>query len=407
MEGNPRIFLELAGSKACAMAASLEDGLLRCDALAEVACRGIRAGEVEDLEETARAAGVALDRLSKEIGRECSEVVLNLSGRRLDCRRAEGMLMISPPGRNIRREDVLQVVTSSRQMSLDPGEEQVMAAPLEFRIDGGRGLPDPIGRPARRLQVSASVVIGPRAAQDKLEEALERIGRSASMMVVQGMACGLGSLTDREMDEGAAVVDIGHTTSAFSLFRGGAMAHTAVLGAGARHVSSDLAELLKTTFDEAERLKIEHGSAMAAGIQEADAVSLRQKGSDEERPLARRVLCEIIESRMEEIAEWSAAQIEEEGGQRPAVLVVTGGGSLLPKTVTLFGEVAGIRCRSSKPRTTGAYSSRLNRPQSTALVGMAKYVLEHEAHEFEPASGAESWRDRIRTLKSLIGGQKA
>jgi cell division protein FtsA len=407
MEGNPRIFLELAGSKAVAMAASLEDGgELRCDALAEVACRGIRRGEVEDLEETARAAGVALDRLGKEVGHHAEEVVVNISGYRLHSEITQGLLMVSPPGRLIRREDVLQVVTSSRQMSLEAGWDQVMAAPLAFRIDGGRGISDPIGRPARRLQATTSVVIGPESNLKALEGALERIGRRAEMMVVQGMASGLGSLTPKEMEDGALIVDIGQSTTTFAAFFDGAMTSTAVLGAGAGHVTSDLAELLKTSPDEAERLKMEHGSAMSDGVREEDVVTIRQKGSGEERPLQRRILCEIIESRMEEIAEWAAEQAEEIS-RKPSTLVLTGGGSLMPKTAQLFGEVIGVRARLAKPKVSGAYSSRLNRPQASALLGMAKYVLEHEADEFEPASGADSWRERIRTLKSLIGGPRS
>ena len=66
-------------------------------------------------------------------------------------------------------------------------------------------------------------------------------------------------------------------------------------------VTSDLSKLLKTTPEEAERLKLDSGFSLSKGVTDDESVSVMQLGQTQFRPLQRRVMVEIIESRMREL----------------------------------------------------------------------------------------------------------
>src|SRR5207253_2415850 len=77
-----------------------------------------------------------------------------------------------------------------------------------------------------------------------------------------GLAAGEGVLTPQELDLGVCVVDIGAGTTAVVVYNEGAARHLAVLPVGGNHVTSDIAIGLRTTLDEAERLKLNYGHTL-------------------------------------------------------------------------------------------------------------------------------------------------
>src|SRR5205823_6377085 len=110
--------------------------------------------------------------------------------------------------------------------------------------------------------------------------------------------------------------------------------YSAVIPVGGNHVTNDLAQLLRVSVEEAERIKIEYGSAVLAHIGDNESFPLTQIGWTEPKPLRRRALCEIIEARMQELFQLLQKEITTSGCQNmlAAGMVVSGGGSLLRGT---------------------------------------------------------------------------
>ncbi|MBI3721017.1 MAG: cell division protein FtsA, partial [Fimbriimonas ginsengisoli] len=323
-------------------------------------------------------------------------------GSHLEGVNAQGFVPIYPRSRTITREDVLQVINHSRQVVLPPDREQIEAIPREFRIDGQRGIQRPIGMSGGRLEVVTYLVTGQTTHLQNVEKAVSMAGRQVEQMVLQPLASGLGVLTAEELDLGVVVADVGGGTTDVAVFSGGSIAFSASLPIGGQLVTSDLSKLLKTSPDEAERLKTEAGCALARLVGEKESVTVTQLGQAEARPLQRRVLCEIIESRMREIAKMVWQQIERSGlnGMLPGGIVLTGGGSRLSGSADLFGDVLkNMRVRVGEPdvdgKAHGGYSF-------ATAVGLARYALDSFEDELVPASGVTDWKQKIRTLWSVI-----
>ena len=401
--------VDLGSSKtACLVAESDEQGALRVLASAVVPSKGLQKGAIVDIEEAVRGVDAAVREVQNSTGEDIQGVFVSVGGRGVEGVNARGYVPIYPSSRQITREDVLQVIKHSRQVSLPPDREQIQAMPCSFTIDGEKGITRPIGRTGAKLEVVTFLVTGEASHIQNVERAVSLTGRRVDQMVLQSLASGLGVLRPEELDAGAAVVDLGGGTTDVAVFRGGAIAFCATLPAGGQLVTSDLSKLLKTSPEEAERLKTEFAAATPEGVADSDTVPVLQLGQAQPRPLARRVLCEIVQSRMREIATMARQQIEKSGwsGELPGGLIVTGGGSLLTGTVAVFEEaMPGVRVRLGRPSDSGIKMRGADDPALATAIGLARFALQSCDDEFVPIGGADDWKDRIRTFWSLLSGR--
>ena len=75
------------------------------------------------------------------------------------------------------------------------------------------------------------------------------------------------------------VADIGGGTISLGLFASGGLCYTAVLPYGGNHITNDIAMGLRTSFGDAERLKIRHGCALPQQVGEDELEEARRDGS--------------------------------------------------------------------------------------------------------------------------------
>ncbi|HEY0867427.1 MAG TPA: cell division protein FtsA, partial [Fimbriimonas sp.] len=333
--------LDLGSTKVTAIAAqALEEGM-EILGVASTPCRGITRGVVTDLEEASQGIDASVRKLQKDLGTEFESFIVGISGGHIEGNNAQGIKPIVPAARHVTHQDVMEVINHSRAVMIPPDREQIQALPREFQIDGQRGIQRPVGLNGSTLEVTTYVVTGQRTHVQNTEKAVEMAGKRVEQMVLGPLASGIGVLTPEEIQLGAAVVDIGGGKTDLAVFTNGSIAYSYCLPVGSGHVTGDLSKLLKTSPDEAERLKVDDGGALATLIPERESVQVMQLGQIMLRPMQRRVLCEIIESRMREIASMVRQQIEKGGylAMLPGGVVLTGGGAQMFGTKELFEDV--------------------------------------------------------------------
>ena len=164
-----------------------------------------------------------------------------------------------------------------------------------------------------------------------------------------------------------------------------------------------MSQLLNCDFEEAERLKIGYGCAFADGIGEKEAIDVHQLGQPTARPMQRKVLCEIIESRMREVAKLIRQNVEKSGygGVLEGGLILTGGATQLPKSKELFATAMnGMPVRVIEPNIKNG------KPQVglAAAIGAISFVIQ-TSEDLSPISKSESWQDRAKGLWSMFSGK--
>jgi cell division protein FtsA len=124
--------------------------------------------------------------------------------------------------------------------------------------------------------------------------------------------------------------------------------------------------------------------------------------------MQRRVFCEIVESRMREVAVMVRQQIERSGlfGVLPGGVVLTGGGSQMPAADQLFeSTLQHLRVRRGVPKVEGQIKHSVARPELATAVGLARYAMDNTGDDLETVVGDSGWKQRVRSLWGLIGGR--
>lgn len=266
---------DLGSSKVAAMAAAFDDsGEMKILATFETPNKGVKKGAIVDLEETQRAISDCLQGLHEDLGENPSSVWITIGGSNVDSRLVRGMQPIVPNTRPISRDDVMQVVNHSRRQVLPPDREEVQAIPQSFTVDGQNGINRPIGLNGSRLEVSTLLVTAQRAALQNLERAFDNSGIKVNGYVLRSLAAGLAVLSEDQRRVGSLVVDLGAASTELAVFSNGGVVSSSSVPLGMSHVSSDLMKLLKTSPEEAEKLKLEFGCAVAALVPPDDSLSV-------------------------------------------------------------------------------------------------------------------------------------
>ena len=384
--------LDLGSTKVTCLVASAEgaDGMA-VHAVASTPCRGMRKGQVSDLAEVTRAIATVLSTVQSQVEAEFDVLVVGITGSHLEGINSQGMKPVFPPGRKITHQDVLEVINHSREISLGSDREQIQALPREFRVDGQRNVQKPVGVSGSKIEVFTYIISGQTSSLQNIERAVSDAGKRVEQMVIQPLAAGIGVLTHEEMELGVAVVDIGGGTTDLAIFINGSIAYSASIPLGSASVTSDLSTLLKTSPEEAERLKLQSGHASAKMVDEKESIEVQQLGQPVGRPMQRRVLCEIIESRMREIASLVGKELEKSpfGTALPGGVTLTGGGSALPGTDKLFeSTLPRYRFRVAEPKLSKKFEPQ---PGLAVAVGLASFTIQC-FDEFSPAEGVLPWR---------------
>jgi cell division protein FtsA len=158
-------------------------------------------------------------------------------------------------------------------------------------------------------------------------------------------------LMPEEKEAGVVLVDIGGGTTDIAMFYEGIIRHTAVIPFGGAIVTNDIKSGCMLLPQDAEKLKIKFGFAMASQAQGNQIVSIPGLKNRPAKEISVKNLAYIIEARMEEIIDIVFAEIVSSRfiDHMSQGVVLTGGGAQLNALKDLFEMRTGLECRLGYP----------------------------------------------------------
>ncbi|MGH8023093.1 MAG: cell division protein FtsA, partial [Limisphaerales bacterium] len=255
--------LEIGTSKVCAVVGEVNaDGVLNIIGLGQSRSRGVRKGEIADLaqaEEDVRNAIVEAEQMADV---EIRSVFLGVSGGHVRGFNNRGMHPVVSADREISEDDVQDVIKNAKAINLPTENSVIHAIRQHFFVDGQDGVTNPVGMLGSRLEVDVHVVHGITNRLQNSIRLVKGLQLEVEDIVFNGLASSLALLTPEQKELGALVIDMGGGTTDFVVYADGVIKHTGAIGVGGDHVSNDLAYGLKVPLSRAEKLKLEHGSAL-------------------------------------------------------------------------------------------------------------------------------------------------
>lgn len=390
--------LDIGSTKvACLIAEVRSDGTTIPVGSGVEACTGVRKGAVVDMDETVRAIRAAVENAEKSCDVRVEAVSAGVTGDHIRFVPGEGQAMVGGAARAITAGDVQRAVENSRSVPLAHDEEVLDVIPWSYRVDGRDGLSRPVGIVGSRLAVRSHVVVGSAAPVRTLAEAVERADLELSELILEPLAAGKAALSDSEREVGTILLDIGGNATNVALFHDGVLHGFGLVPIGSWHVTSDLSKLLRTSMEDAERLKIRFGTTQHTEISEEELVEVRQLGSPTPRLLRRKLLAEIIHPRMMELLAMARSVVEHFGHKRllPGGVVLAGGGSKLDGVLALAATVmdgASVRMAAVED---GGPCIPSNGPEWMTPIGLLQCAGEGMRNEHDSQQPGD-WLSNIR-----------
>ncbi|MGN6582829.1 MAG: cell division protein FtsA [Rhizobiaceae bacterium] len=356
--------------------------------------RGVKSGVVIDLDRAEQAIRLAVDAAERMARLTIDSLIVNVSAGRLKSESFSATVNLG--GHEVDASDIKRVLTAGAKQVLRAERQVVHSLPVAFSLDTERGVRDPRGMIGEALGVDMHVLSGDAAPLRNLELAVNRCHLSVERMVATPYASGLSTLVHDEAEMGAACIDMGGGTTTMSIFAEGKFVYADVMPIGGNHVTLDMAKGLSTRIEDAERLKVMHGSALPASVDDRDIVSVQPIGGEETDvpvQVPRSVMTRIIRARIDETLEIIRDRLNRSGygnnvGKR---VVLTGGASQLTGLPEAARRILGRNVRIGRPLGVAGLPEAAKGPAFAAAVGLMIYP-QVAAFESKFAAGAFSQR---------------
>ena len=368
--------LDLGSTKVCAIVAEQTDEGLDIIGIGFVPSKGLKKGVIVNIESTVQAIRAAVEQAETMAGVEINTVYAGVSGSHVRGMNQEGVAAIG--NREVSLEDVSRVLDQAKAVPL-PGDRQVLhVLPQEYIVDDQDGIREPVGMAGVRLEARVHMVTAASTSVANITKCAERCGLYVEEVVLQPLASADAVLSADEREIGVALIDIGGGTSDIILYVDGAVVHTSSIPIGGINLTSDIATGLRTPLAEAERIKIKYGCSATRMVDDEETIDVPSVGGRAPRVLPRRVLCDIIEPRVEEIFAACRHVIAETGyvDMLASGAVITGGTTLLDGMGELAEEVLGLPVRRGAPSGVGGLIDVVKSPSYATGVGLVKYGAE-------------------------------
>ena len=375
-ESNIIVGLEIGTSKICVVVGEFApDGALNIIGLGQARSRGVRKGEIvnpQQVEEDLRAAIFEAEQMADV---EIRSVYMGVSGAHIRGFNNRGVHTIVSAEREITEDDVQDVIKNAKAINLPAENTVVHAVRQHFFVEGQAGVTNPVGMLGTQLEVDMHVIHGNAI---RLQNAI-RLVRGTQLevdeIVFNGIASSLAMLTPEQKELGALVIDLGGGTTEYVVYSDTAIRHTGVLAIGGDHVSNDLAYGLKVPLSRAEKLKVEHGSAVATPEAKGQSLTISNELGLALKTVNVEHLQRIMSLRLEETFQLIAEELEHAGlnNYLRAGVVLCGGGSRVPNMVRLAESAFQMNVTLGHATGISGVTAALDQPEFATAIGLVKY----------------------------------
>ncbi|HID16301.1 MAG TPA: cell division protein FtsA [Candidatus Atribacteria bacterium] len=344
--------------------------------------RGINAGVIVNIDEATDTILDALDKAMEMAGKvRVRDVIVNVSGKYIKSFDTTATVNISRgKGAIITENDVKRVIDAARINASSGGDEEIIhVLPRNFIVDNESGIQNPINMSGSKLEIDALIVTGNPTSLRNLRTAFDNADLYVSDVVVNALASGESTLSIAEREQGTAVIDIGSGTTDIGVFSDGSLIYTRVIPGGSKYVTNDISIGFKIPFEDAERIKINHGNALPEYIDKSSTIKV-DIGGIHQKDISVYELSKVIEARAKELLSLAKKGLDKSGYTRyirNGGVVLTGGFSLLKGVDKLAESVFETSVRVGFPNYTGPLFEMVNTPIHSTIMGLLLYGIKN------------------------------
>ena len=263
---------------------------------------GLRRGVIVDMEETIENVRSAVQRAEAMAGTKIKRSYLAVNGLHVHSQTSRGVIAVSRADNEISQNDIDRVIKAASVVSLPPNREIIHVIPKNFIVDGAEYVKNPLGMKGVRLEADVLIIDGLSPYLRNLIKCVNQNNIEVAGLVYAPIASSLSVLDKNQKEYGVVNIDFGGGTSSLSVYEEANLLHSIILPIGSRHITNDLAVLLRTSIDVAERIKIEHGSTSnAEDLRKRGELDLSEVIGEKNFVIPKKQIIKVIDARTQEL----------------------------------------------------------------------------------------------------------
>lgn len=370
--------LDIGDSKICAVVCEV-------DARREVHLRGVgtsissglsKTGTIEDPEELCRSVDRAIRRATRDAAIKPTRVITNIPVYQMQFVRSVGVVLSKETSGCISESDRVECIRRTQHVSKSTDQKVVHIIPLVYRVDG-QVVENPVGVSGHNLEVETLVVLAPEETVRLLTHVLKNLQLHISGIMYDGIATGQIMLTRQERQAGSVLCDIGGRYTKVSVYKDNILCHAGIIPIGGETFSRDVAQCLKVTLPEAERLKILNGDVLLNRVNAQDVIEITTQDIGR-RAIKKLLVCQILEARLAELIRLTRKSFPEVFESKYQ-FVVSGGGAQLPGIAEYIENHFTIPVRDGLP---DEMAGALDDPHFATAIGLVLYAVRIKAVDY-------------------------
>ncbi len=369
--------LEIGTSKVCAVSAELKkDGTIQILGVGEAPSRGVRKGEIVDIENCGKCIREALADAEEKSDVMIKNVYLGITGAHIQSYNNRCSFTLPEDRGKIEEEDFHRVQEAAFTAPIPAQNKYLHTILQHYYVDGQDGILNPVGMHGRKLEADFHIVHGIANRIQNSVQCMMDLDIEIEDIVFTPYAAAQAVLDATQKTSGAILVDIGGGTSGYIVYAGGAVKQSGVIGIGGDHITNDLSLGLRIPMGKAERLKIDEGSCIMGGSIPGETVVLKDEHGFAGREIEREMLNTIIHMRIRETFELLKRELDrgryhEYAG---AGMVLTGGSSALRGIKHVAEEIFQMPVQICQAQNITGVTTAFENPQYSTAIGLVKYA---------------------------------
>jgi cell division protein FtsA len=369
--------LEIGTSKVCAVAADLKrDGTIQILGVGEAPSRGVRKGEIVDMETCGKCIREALADAEDKSDVMIKNVYLGITGAHIQSFNNRGSFTLPEEREVVEEEDFVRVQDAARNAPI-PAQNQFLHSILQhYYVDGHDGVINPIGMHGRKLEADFHIIHGVATRIKNSTQCLRDLDIEIEDVAFTPFAAAQAVLDQSQKNMGVVMVDMGGGCTGYIVYTGGTVKQSGVLGVGGDHITNDLSLGLRIPMGKAEKLKIEEGSCIIGASVPGETVVMKDEHGFAGREIEREMLNTLINMRVRETFELLKRELEKARhlDYVGAGLVLTGGCSQLRGIKHLAEEIFQMPVQLCTAQNVSGVTTAFENPQYSTAIGLVKYA---------------------------------
>lgn len=351
------------------------DGSITVLGAGRAPCRGLKGGVVVNISESKFAIDKAVEEAEEQSQRTVQNLLVGIRGSHVETYNHRGAITISRTDKEITAEDVEHVIVNAKAIQLSSDREIIHTVPQDFAVDKQSGVEYPVGMEGSHLSVDVHIAVASSSHLSNIVKSINLSGFNCGDIIYGVFAVGDCVVSEEEKDLGVALIDLGGQTSNLTIYADGSVRFTKELPIGGELITKDISYGLKTSFTVAQELKEKYGVAMCSLLSGDEMIEFPSVDGRTKREVSRRMLVEIIQSRLEEIFELIIQELQKSNYSEviPGGIVLTGGCSKLFGIDKAAEEIFGVNVHLGLPIQVDGPAEIVTDPIYATAIGLLKY----------------------------------